>query len=39
VGEIVRAHGGQIAVDSHQGRGATFVVTLPMTTSGGQEVG
>lgn len=39
VREIVRAHGGRVAVESAPGRGATFVVTLPMTTPGGTEVG
>ncbi len=31
---IVRAHGGQIAVTSPPGRGATFTVTLPAMTAG-----
>lgn len=39
VREIVRAHGGQIAVDSQAGRGATFVVTLPMKAPGGTQLG
>jgi signal transduction histidine kinase len=28
---IVRSHGGEMAVVSHAGKGATFVVTLPLT--------
>lgn len=39
VREIVRAHGGRIAVDSQAGQGAAFVVTLPLAPTGGRQVG
>jgi signal transduction histidine kinase len=39
VREIVRAHGGRIAVESAAGQGATFVVTLPTTTITGAQAG
>jgi two-component system CheB/CheR fusion protein len=28
--ELVRAHGGEIAVESQEGVGATFIVRLPL---------
>jgi signal transduction histidine kinase len=32
--EIVEIHGGEIAVESREGRGTTFRVTLPVTQEG-----
>jgi len=34
--EIVRAHGGEMRVESQLGRGATFAFTLPLATPGGR---
>jgi len=31
--EIVRRHGGDIAVESEEGQGSTFLVSLPLTHS------
>jgi PAS domain S-box-containing protein len=36
--EIVEAHGGQIRVKSELGKGSTFMVELPTTTSGEEEL-
>jgi two-component system sensor histidine kinase BaeS len=33
VAELVNAHGGDVAVDSHLGRGTTFLVRLPAATA------
>jgi signal transduction histidine kinase len=37
VREIVRAHGGKMAVSSHPGKGSTFSMLLPKTSSDRQE--
>jgi len=35
--DIVRGHGGTLAVNSEVGNGAEFVITLPTSSSGGAE--
>jgi signal transduction histidine kinase len=37
VRRIVEAHGGQVRVESEQGRGSTFVVRLPLMEAGATE--
>jgi two-component system sensor histidine kinase BaeS len=34
VRQVVEQHGGQVAVESHAGRGTTFTVRLPLALEG-----
>ncbi|MFN2220567.1 MAG: ATP-binding protein [Anaerolineae bacterium] len=34
VKEIIEAHDGQVAVDSKEGKGSTFTITLPIPSQG-----
>jgi signal transduction histidine kinase len=31
--DIVKAHGGELKVETKEGEGSTFIITLPITTS------